>query len=143
VDSAKPEKSYTTSFNGTASGSVSSIFNFDIPASAAGKTCSLEFLFPKQSQLQTSAFSLVGSGEVKFSILEDVCKQGTTYETKGKVRSNLGSFKLAPGNSYHLGKGNCPAGETYSVEMTAKGDTCLNYFQDFNPCPIGLYVNVY
>lgn len=53
-------------------------------------------------------------------------------------------------------------GKTLAVEMTAVGDTCFNYFQDFNPCrkssafpqlqilqhtdpsflAIGLYVNV-
>jgi hypothetical protein len=32
-------------------------------------------------------------------------------------------------------------GSTYAIELKAKGDTCLNYFQDFNPCPIGLYIN--
>jgi hypothetical protein len=142
VDSAKPSKSYTTSFNGTASSTVSSIFNFDIPASAAGKTCSLDFLFPKQSQLETSAFSLTGSGEVEFSILEAPVASGTTYETKPKTHYSFGSIKLAPGNAYHIAEYECAAGSTIAFELKAKDDTCLNYFQDFNPCPIGLYVNV-
>jgi hypothetical protein len=142
VDSAKPSKSYTTSFNGTASSTISSIFNFDIPASAAGKTCSLDFLFPQQSQLETSAFSLTGSGEVEFSILEAPVASGTTYETKPKTHQSFGAVKLAPGNAYHIAEYECAAGATIAFELKAKDDTCLNYFQDFNPCPIGLYVNV-
>jgi hypothetical protein len=142
VDSAKPSKSYTTSFNGTASGTVSSIFNFDIPASAAGKMCSLDFCFPKQSQLETSDFSLTGSGMVEFSILEAPVASGTTYETKPKTHQSFDSIKLAPGNAYHIAEYECAAGATSAFELKAKDDTCLNYFQDFNPCPIGLYVNV-
>lgn len=142
VDSSKPSKAYTTSFNGTASGSISSIFNFDIPASAAGKTCSLDFLFPTQSQLETSAFSLTGKGEVEFSILEAPAKQGTTYDNKPKSHRILRNLNLVPGHASLISKYPCPAGETIGVEMTAKADTCLNYFQDFNPCPIGLYINV-
>jgi hypothetical protein len=142
VDSAKPKKSYHTSFNGTASGSVSSIFNFDIPASHAGKTCSLDFLFPEQSQLETSAFSMTGSGEVEFSILESACVQGTSYETKPKTHEVLATMKMSAGNSYHIHDAPCRAGQTVSIEMKPVDDTCFNYFQDFNPCPIGLYVNV-
>lgn len=142
IDSAQPKKSYATSFNGTASGTISTIFNFDIPATAAGKTCSLEFLFPKQSQLETSAFSLSGSGAVEFSVLKTAAHQGTTAATKPATHQSLGETKLAPGNAYKLWEGKCAAGQTVGVEMKAKGDTCLNYFQDFNPCPIGLYVNV-
>jgi len=142
VDASKPNKDYHTSFNGTASGSVSTIFNFDIPASDAGKTCSLDFLFPEQSQLETSAFSMTGSGEVEFSILESACAQGTSYETKPKTHEVLGTKKMSPGSSYHIHEAPCRAGQTVAIEMKAIGDTCLNYFQDFNPCPIGLYVNV-
>lgn len=142
VDASKPNQDYHTSFNGTASGSVSTIFNFDIPASDAGKTCSLDFLFPEQHQLETSAFSMTGSGEVEFSILESACTQGTTYETKPKTHEVLGTKKMSAGNSYHIHEAPCRAGQTVAIEMKAVGDTCLNYFQDFNPCPIGLYVNV-
>jgi hypothetical protein len=142
VDSATPKKSYHTSFNGTASGSVSTIFNFDIPASHAGKTCSLDFLFPEQSQLETSAFSMTGSGEVEFSILESACVQGTSYETKPKTHEVLATMKMSAGNSYHIHDAPCRAGQTVAVEMKPVDDTCFNYFQDFNPCPIGLYVNV-
>jgi hypothetical protein len=142
VDSSKPSKSYTTSFNGTVSSSISSIFNFDIPASFAGKRCSADFLFPEQKQLETSTFSLTGSGEVEFSDLYAPAVQGTTYENKPMTHRSWPGPKLAPGNAYRLWEGPCPAGKTIAIEMKAKDDTCFNYFQDFNPCPIGLYINL-
>merc|ERR1711939_199086 len=46
VSSENKDKAYGTSYNGTISPSVSSIFNFDLPYSYEGQTCSLVFLFP-------------------------------------------------------------------------------------------------
>jgi hypothetical protein len=65
-------KFYGTSYNGTAGGGISSIFNFDIPATAKGKTCKLQFLFPKQNQLETSAYTISGPGTFKFATLKGV-----------------------------------------------------------------------
>ncbi|GAB7332268.1 hypothetical protein MBLNU13_g04110t2 [Cladosporium sp. NU13] len=144
IDSSKPHKAYTTSFNGTATHDISTIFNFDIPESWRGKRCSADFLFPEQSQLETSAFTLTGSGEVEFSDLYKPAVQGTTtFANKPMTHGNFPSIKLVPGNSYRVWEGPCMSqGATYAIEMKAKGDTCFNYFQDFNPCPIGLYVNI-
>merc|ERR1719197_328484 len=47
VSSENKDKAYGTSYNGTISPSVSSIFNFDLPYSYEGQTCSLVFLFPE------------------------------------------------------------------------------------------------
>ena len=54
IDEANAEEEFGTKYNGTASGSVSSIFNFDIPQSYSGLQCTVEFLFPTQDQLETS-----------------------------------------------------------------------------------------
>jgi hypothetical protein len=75
IDSQNPDRAYGTSYNGTARGSVSSIFNFDIPAAKQGKTCKLQFLFPKQSQLETSAFTYTGEGYFKFAALSSAAVQ--------------------------------------------------------------------
>lgn len=143
VDKSQPDKAYTTSFNGTASGPISSIFNFDIPASDANKTCALAFFLPEQSQLETSAYTLTGNGELKFSVLSAPAHRGTTYATKA-AKKVAASFIAKPGSAENLMAFGCSSftGKTLAVEMTAVGDTCFNYFQDFNPCPIGLYVNV-
>ena len=135
VDSAQPDVAFATSFNGTASGSESSIFNFDVPQSAAGKTCNLVFPFPKQSQLETSAYTFSGNGGVSFAYLSNPAQQGkTTYNTMPKIKQDLGVWTMAPGNAYTVATMACPAGQAVAFSMAPKGDTCLNYFQDYNPC---------
>lgn len=46
ISKSKPNKAYGTVFNGTASPDVSSVFQFDIPKSAAGKMCNLQVSRP-------------------------------------------------------------------------------------------------
>lgn len=70
VDNTTKDQCYGTSYNGTAGGSKSSIFNFDIPASAKGKTCKLQFLFPEQADLVTTAYTFSGEGKFEFASLE-------------------------------------------------------------------------
>lgn len=136
IYSADANKEYSTSFNGSASGSISSIFNFDIPQSYAGKTCSLEFLFPMQDQLETSAYEFSGDGQFEFAILEGTATQETTYATAPKVAYSFGTFTLKPGTAVDIGScpDGCPAGQAMSFWMSPVGDSSLNYFQDSNPC---------
>ncbi|KAI9871656.1 MAG: hypothetical protein M1830_002644 [Pleopsidium flavum] len=121
---------------------MASIFNFDIPASNAGKTCSLVFLLPKQSDLQTSSFTLSGNGGIDFSSLSGTANSQTTFASAPKVSQEFGVTKVSPGNSYNIASFSCPAGQTVSFELQASGDTMLTFFQDFNPSPIGLYITV-
>merc|ERR1711964_671596 len=65
------------------------ISNFDIPSSYTG-TCSLVFLFPEQSQLETSSFTFSGNGEFDFTQLSSVATQSTTYATQGGVKTDFG-----------------------------------------------------
>jgi hypothetical protein len=46
IDSSNPNRGPGTSYFGEVTPTISSIFNFDIPASDTGKACSLVFLFP-------------------------------------------------------------------------------------------------
>ncbi|KAL4867340.1 ubiquitin 3 binding protein But2 C-terminal domain-containing protein [Aspergillus spectabilis] len=135
VDSSTPDNAPGTSYNGTVSSTISSIFNFDIPASDAGKTCNLVFLFPKQEDLETSAFSFSGDGAVQFGALESAASQSTTYNNAPAVSQDLGTYTVAPGNSYSIGSFACPAGQTVSFVMTNAGSTELDFFEDYNPSP--------
>jgi hypothetical protein len=140
VDSQNPNQAYGTSYNGKIDSHTCSIFNFDIPASYSGQTCTVVFLFPKQKDLQTSSFTVSGSGNVDFSELTSPATQGTTYANQPSKKGDLGNFSVAPGNSYTVASGACAAGQTVSYEVCAEGSFALNYFQDYNPSPIGLYV---
>ena len=143
VDKSQPDQQGGTSYNGTISSTISSIFNFDIPPTDAGKTCTLVFLLPEQSQLTTSAFSLSGSGGFDVAQLSSPATEQTTYNTVPSVANDLGGpSSVTPGNEYVIASGSCAAGQKISYEVTATGSLDLNYFQDYNPSPIGFYVTV-
>ena len=143
VDKSKPDQAGGTSFNGTISSTISSIFNFDIPQSDSGKTCTLVFLLPQQNQLTTSAFSLSGSGGFDVARLSSPATEQTSYNTVPSVASHLdGPKSVTPGNEYVIASGSCAAGQRISYEVSATGSLDLNYFQDYNPSAIGFYVTV-
>lgn len=142
VDSSKPDVALGTSYNGTLSSTVSTLFNFDIPSSYAGKTCSLVFLFPQLSQLETSSYTFNGKGGISVSQLTAVATQQTTYDTVPSAAST----KLTPveslqaGNSYVISSAACPAGNAVTFEFSSTGGLELNFFQDYNPSPLGAYI---
>jgi glucan endo-1,3-beta-D-glucosidase len=141
VDASNPNKAYGTQYNGTINSKVSTIFNFDIPASYAGKTCSTVFLFPELNQLETSSYSFNDKGGFTIAILNGVADESTTYANAPAVAKQIGSVDaLKRGSSYTLSQDACPAGARVSFEVTATGGLDLEYFQDYNPSPLGLYV---
>ncbi|OCK79853.1 hypothetical protein K432DRAFT_298929 [Lepidopterella palustris CBS 459.81] len=140
VDSSQPSKAFGTSYFGEISSTVCSTFNFDIPQSYSGATCSLVFLFPEQSQLVTSSFTLSGSGGIDFSKLSGPVSQSTSWSNCPAKESDYGTVNAQPGNSYVVWSGACPAGQTVAYELCGTGSFSLNYFQDYNPSPIGLYM---
>ena len=143
VNKDTPDTAEGTSYNGTITPSISSIFNFDIPSSDSGKTCTLVFLFPTQSELTTSAFSQSGSGGFGVALLSSPATESTTYNTVPSVKTDLGGpDSVTPGNEYVIYSGACSAGSTLGFEVSSTGGLSLSYFQDYNPFPIGLYVTV-
>lgn len=140
INSASPDTAAGTSYNGEVSSTISSIFNFDIPASDSGKTCTLVFLFPEQKDLETSSFTISGDGKVDFAQLSSTATASTTYNNAPSVMHDFGDFTLAPGNSYVISSFACPAGQAVAYEIKEAGSTNFTYFQDYNPSPIGLYI---
>lgn len=135
IDSSNPDTAEGTSYSGTISSTVSSIFNFDIPHSDSGKTCSLIFLFPNQSDLETSSFTFSGDGKVDVAELKAPATAETTYNNAPGVMNDFGTVTIAPGNSYLIATFDCPAGERVGFEVSNAGSTDLNFFQDYNPSP--------
>jgi glucan endo-1,3-beta-D-glucosidase len=143
VDKSQPNKAGGTSYNGTISSTISSIFNFDIPQSYSGKTCTLVFLLPQQDKLTTSAFSLSGSGGFDVARLSSPATEQTSFNTVPSVARDVGGPEsVTPGNEYVIASSKCFAGRRSSYKVTATGSLDLNYFQDFNPSPIGFYITV-
>ncbi|KAI1748745.1 ubiquitin 3 binding protein But2 C-terminal domain-containing protein [Xylaria castorea] len=147
VDSAAADSAAGTSLFGEVTSTISSAFNFDIPASDAGKTCHLVFYLPTRGQLETSSYTLSGGSgvAVEFGRLSGPVTEDTSYSNLPGVAESYGRRTLAPGNGYALASFACPAGRSVAFEMrAAEGDasTSLRYFQDYNPCPLGLYITV-
>ncbi|OKL63341.1 hypothetical protein UA08_01156 [Talaromyces atroroseus] len=142
IDSSSPNTAAGTQYNGEISSTVSTIFDFDIPASDSGKTCSLVFLFPEQQDLETSSFTFSGDGKIDFAELSSPATQSTTYNNAPSVAQDYGVFTVAPGNSYVISTFDCPAGDRVAYELKNAGSTNLTYFEDWNPSPIGLFITV-
>ncbi len=103
------------------------------------------FYLPRPSQLETSSYNLTGSGAVAFSRLDVAVSAATSYNTLPAVAQPCGTRTLAPGNAYTVASFACPAGRAVAFAMgAARGDasTALRYFQDYNPCPTGLFIAV-
>jgi hypothetical protein len=141
VDKSWPNKAYGTKLNGTFSDRICTIFNFDIHPRFAGKTCSLAFLFPQQKHLETSAYTFEAWGDkagLQFYKLETPATWDTTWNTVGP-KELLAEGAIYPDLAIGSYTHKCPAGKTESIMVCGK-DVYLNYFQDFNPSPIGMYM---
>lgn len=135
IDSSSPDTTAGTGSNGTVTSTVSSVFNFDIPASDTGKTCSLVFLFPKQQDLETSSFTFSGDGKIDFAKLSRAVSTSTTLSNLPPVSQDLGTITVSPGNSYVVSTFPCPSDQSVAFEMKNAGSTELKFFEDFNPSP--------
>ncbi|KAI0551500.1 ubiquitin 3 binding protein But2 C-terminal domain-containing protein [Xylaria curta] len=145
VDSANANSAPGTSNFGEVTSTISTAFNFDIPQSDSGKTCNLVFYFPTQSQLETSSYTFSGSGAIEFGRLSSPVTKGTSYSSLPSVAESYGQKTVTPGSGHTISSFACPAGQSVAFEMkAAKGDTSTSfrYFQDYNPCPLGLYITV-
>lgn len=142
TDSESPDTANGTGYFGDITPTRSTIFNFDIEEKDAGKTCNLVFLFPEKDTLETSDFTFSGSGALDFSQLTTYATQETSYNNAPGVQTDLGQFTVSPGNAYDIASFECPAGSTIGIEMSdvSGGDTKLWFFQDYNPCPLGLFI---
>jgi len=141
VNSASPDTAYGTQYFGNISSTVSTIFNFDIPASYSGKTCSLVFLFPEKADLETSDYTFNNEGGLVSHVLKTTATSSTTYANAPAFALENGSIpSLVSGNSYVISSDSCPGGETVSFELSASGGADLYFFEDYNPSPLGLYV---
>ena len=102
--------------------------------------CKLEFLFPTQAQLETSAYEFRGTGEFEIGILDGVATKQTTYSTRPPLHQSFGTFTLRPGTAVDVAEYPCRAGSAISIWMAAKGHTSLKFFQDSNPCRESLII---
>jgi Ubiquitin 3 binding protein But2 C-terminal domain len=143
ISKANPDRAYGISYDGIITpGDMASIFQFDIPAYRAGQNCTLEFLFPSQSQLTTSSYTYQGPGTFEFSgyAAGSAATAYTTYNQQPPVGPYppFPPIHMEPGNAYTIDVGPCVPGVVGG--LTGSNDTTLIFFQDYGTCPIGVYV---
>ncbi|KAL8747602.1 MAG: hypothetical protein Q9190_000537 [Brigantiaea leucoxantha] len=143
VDKTQPDTAFNTSYNAHFSPDISTIFNFDFPPSYEGKNCALTFFFPTRDELQTSDYTLSGSGGIDVARLSAPATSETTYNNRPGVAKELTTIaNLQPGSSYFIAAGPCYFGERIGYKVSATGTLDLDYFQDYDSPPIGLYVTL-
>lgn len=143
VDELSPDAARGNSLNGTIAPGVCSIFNFDIRPEHKGKQCSAIFLLPEHDKLETSAYSMEGSGKLYFYELHDAATHETTWNNKAKGEPfPVGPVDIKPGKKMALKQEACRPGEKFGIQVCSDGDLSLNFFQDYNPEPIGMYIRV-
>lgn len=145
VSSTEPTTALGTQYNATIDSTTSTIFNFDLPASYVGKTCSLIFLFPEQAALETSAYTFNAQGGIKVNALASPATEATTYDTLSSASTDglTAIPSLAAGNGYVITTMACPAaGARLGYEFVSTGGLDLEFFEDWNPSPLGAFVRV-
>ena len=135
IDKTAPSNAPGTSFNGTITTTISSIFNFDLPSKLGGKQCSLNFYFPHQEELITSAFTFDGRGLFDFAQLAAPASEETCFDNAPAISTDFGAMEMSPGHNYTISNFPCPAGTTVAFVIRASGTISFDWFQDFNPSP--------
>lgn len=112
ISASQPDKSFGQQYDGKFTpNDISSIFSFDIPASRSDWNCTLEFLFPLQSQLKTSSYEYSGGGSFVFTgYLAGSCPgPQTTYNNQPTpgVFPAFPPVHMEPGYAYTLDIGPC------------------------------------
>lgn len=112
ISASQPDKSFGPQYDGVFTpNDISSIFSFDIPASRTDWNCTLEFLFPSQSQLKTSSYTYSGGGTFVFTgYLAGSCPgPQTTYNNQPTpgIYPAFPAVHMEPGYAYTLDVGPC------------------------------------
>ena len=143
ISITNPDKAYPNTLTPyVTAGDIEMVFNFDIPVSRKGQTCVIEFILPNQTQLSTSFFALGGDGEFTFSLSmlgAGAVSGNTTYNNKPLQADPHGfprGLNIQPGHAWAIGSTIAIPGQ-FAIIMSSSTSS-LTYFEDWNPCPIGL-----
>lgn len=66
----------------------------------------------------------------RLSLADILAYRTTTFNNAPTVKTDFGTFKLAPGGAYDIASIACPAGEKLSLKFSALGTSYLDFFQE-------------
>ena len=127
--------------------SNNTLFAFKTPASWTG-TCSLLFTFPYASETANPGayhFSGIeeeqaGSGGLNFDHVKADIDADETWFTKPELKETYGKTEIIPGNSYTIATFPCKGGETLVYDVSSVSGVELEFEQNSQASPIGLWV---
>ncbi|ELR10742.1 hypothetical protein VC83_06266 [Pseudogymnoascus destructans] len=127
--------------------SNNTLFAFTTPASWTG-TCSLLFTFPYASETANPGayhFSGIeeekaGSGGLNFDHVEADIDADETWWTKPELKETYGKTEIIPGNSYTIATFPCKGGENLVYDVSSVAGVELEFEQNAQASPIGLWV---
>ncbi|OTA94976.1 hypothetical protein M434DRAFT_29350 [Hypoxylon sp. CO27-5] len=147
IDKQSPDTAYglNSDMSVKLSPDSSAIFVFRLTALDAGKECALVFNLPPVTQQQPPWYTLTGSGQVRFALLDmsPANPANTTYSNAPGVAMPLEAAVLTPGMTLKPLTFPCP-GENVDIAIMMKddpgSDAHLEYNQLEPELPLGLYL---
>jgi hypothetical protein len=128
---------------------ICTIFNLEVPPSAVGKNCTLEFLLPDQNDT-FAPYTYNGGGH--FTFTGYAFGSGALLNTSFAQQPPAGPSPptppavLSPGNSYIINVGSCGIQDGMDglevSGMLCSNDTTFSYLQSAESCPIGFFVAI-
>lgn len=116
----------SSSYSGSIHDGTCTTMTFDLPAAYTGKQCAFYFLLPHPGTMETSNYTMTAGMSARLSVHGE-----PTW-----------SAPLAPGHPVRSDMGACAGGATVQSKMCGEGGA-LEWFQDYNPCPVGAYILAY
>lgn len=94
--------------------------------------------------METSDFTIEPHGPVSldFSYLESAPADGTSYSSRPTVSKDLGRFDFEESDKHVIATFDCQSSDKIGVEVKGVDSTTFEWFQDYNPEPIGCYINI-
>jgi glucan endo-1,3-beta-D-glucosidase len=139
IDNANPDTVIGSQYVARLSPTYSSLYNFDVRPSYAGKTCSLVFHLPLLSGDWWQLIQYKSAGGIIVSQLNNIATDITSASKVGNTRPIGSVSSLSPGGGYTINSAPCEAGKTVGYRIDAVGGLDLQYFQMVTP-PTGLFM---
>lgn len=133
-----------TNYTGKCSDDDSTLFRFDIPTSYSGSICEVIFALPRHDSMETSDYQMsntsMSMGSMGVIPMSSVPYEGMSLDDAVAERTgDEAMWSPVVDGIFTVYKGPCAAGQSIGFMMQCVGMS-LTYFQDYNPCPVGMYV---